>query len=285
MQLQKGILTYVNEASWGDLKELLKDVGINRQSIHFNNVSDMMKANDNILLDSDKEWKAFTNARYLQLDMTDYEENFPGYNEVGNIAFNNINNVKLPEKWPAIHTLVEINELENPLPNVTGRTHRESFEARSAEEEEEEEEEDEDEDEDEEDEEGGDEEEDDEEEDDEEEEENPFPDDVAKQPTPEDRFFRANETLYGKYNEVELDAFMKLLNIKPKVQWQDETTHHYKVGSHVYEDESQEVDPYFHLLAEVERKHMERQQAMEFRRGTEVRFSLDPKKKPVFSGY
>merc|ERR1711990_639764 len=121
--------------------------------------------------------------------------------------------------------------------------------------------------------------------DEDEDEENPMPEDIAKSRIPEDRFFRANETLTGKYNEVELDAFMKPLNIKPKVQWQDETTHHYKVGTHVYEDESQEVDPYFHLIAEVERKHMERQQAMDFRRGTEVKFVLDPKKKPVFTGH
>lgn len=87
MQLQKGILTYVNEASWGDLKELLKDVGINRQSIKFNNVADLMKANDNTIHESDKEWHAFTNTRYLQVDMTDYEENFPGYNEAGPIDF------------------------------------------------------------------------------------------------------------------------------------------------------------------------------------------------------
>jgi len=77
---------------------------------------------------------------------------------------------------------------------------------------------------------------------------------------------------------------MKLLNVKPLEQWQDDSTHHYKVGTHAYEDDSQHLDPYFHLLAEVERKHMERQQTMDFRRGTEVKFVLDPKKKPAFSG-
>ena len=68
-----------------------------------------------------------------------------------------------------------------------------------------------------------------------------------------------NEKLRGKFNEVELDSFMKLLNVKPLEQWEDDTTHHYKVGTHTYEDDSQHLDPYFHLLAEVERKHMERQ--------------------------
>lgn len=100
MQLQKGILTYVNEASWGDLRELLKDVGINRHSTRFKNVADIIKSNDNIILDSDKEWKAFTNARYLQVDMTDYEDNFPSVNEVGPIQVSNLNNIPMPEKWP-----------------------------------------------------------------------------------------------------------------------------------------------------------------------------------------
>ena len=58
--------------------------------------------------------------------------------------------------------------------------------------------------------------------------------------------------------------------------------YHYKSGVHAYEDESQELDPYFHLLAEVERKHVERQQALQFRRGSEVKIVVDQKKMPVY---
>jgi hypothetical protein len=29
-QFENGVLTYVNEAAWGDLRDLLKDVGINK---------------------------------------------------------------------------------------------------------------------------------------------------------------------------------------------------------------------------------------------------------------
>jgi hypothetical protein len=36
------------------------------------------------------------------------------------------------------------------------------------------------------------------------------------------------------------------------------------------------------LLAEVERKAMEKQQVLDFRRGTEVKFVVDPKKMPKF---
>ena len=164
-----------------------------------------------------------------------------------------------------------------------------------AEEEEEEEEEDEEEDDDDEDEdedgegeegegEEGDEEE--EEEDEEEGEEDPMavPDDIIKGIDGSDRYFLHNDKLREKFNEVEIDSFMKLLNVNPHVQWEDDSVHHFKVGTHAYEDESQNLDPYFHLIAEVERKHMERQQAMDFRRGSEIKImGDDARKRPVFS--
>lgn len=194
--------------------------------------------------------------------------------------------------WPKTDTLIEVNELETLPENTTSRTHKGNVEERHAEveEEEEEEEEDEDEDEDEDEEggegdeeEGGDEAEEEEEDEDEEpEDENAIPDEIVPTAKSEDRFFRQDEKLRAKYSEVELDNFMKLLNIKPIPQWQDDTSHHYKVGVHAYEDESQQLDPYYHLLAEVERKHVERQQALEFRRGTEVKIVLDQKKMPVY---
>lgn len=88
--------------------------------------------------------------------------------------------------------------------------------------------------------------------------------------------------MWNTYNEVELDSFMKLLNIKPIPQWQDETVYHYKSGVHSYEDESQELDPYYHMLAEVERKHVERQQAKKFRLGSEIKIVVDQKKMPIY---
>jgi len=90
--------------------------------------------------------------------------------------------------------------------------------------------------------------------------------------------------LRKKFNEPEIDAFMKLLNVKPVTQWEDNSKYHYKVGTHTYEDEGQDVDPYYHLLAEVERKHLDKQQTYEFRRGTEIKFVVDPKKAPRFHG-
>jgi len=80
-QFQNGVLTYINEAAWGDLRDLLKDVGINRQTIRFSNVSDMIKTKDNTLMDSDNQWRNFANARFTMIDMTDYEYDFPSLNE------------------------------------------------------------------------------------------------------------------------------------------------------------------------------------------------------------
>ena len=291
-QYENGVLTYVNEAAWGDLRDLLKDIGVNKQTIRFANVQDLIKKKDSKVNASDGQFENLKNARFTQVDMTDYEYDFPSLNEIGGqlpIHSFSLLEPMMPEMWPQSNALVEVNMMEKFPKGATSKTMRELQEARDAEEEEEEEEEeDEDEDEDE-DEEGegeegeeGDEE---EEEDDEEEEEEEMPDEIiGHAPTVEDRYFLHNEKLRGKFNENELDSFMKLLNVKPLEQWEDESTHHYKVGTHTYEDDSQHLDPYFHLLAEVERKHMERQQTMDFRRGTEVKFVLDPKKKPVFGG-
>ena len=298
-QFESGVLTYVNEAAWGDLRELLNDIGVNRQTIRYSNIGDQIKSKDNRMSDSDVNWRNLMNARFTMVDMTDYEYQFPSPNEVGTLPMSNISQL-LPLKgsaaWPQSNALMERNKIE-ALPLVsTSRSHREMQETRLAEaeaedEEEEDEDEDDDEDEDEEGEEGeegedgeGEEEEEEEEEEgDEEVDPMAVPDDLTPSPATDDRYFIHNETIRGKYNEVEIDSFMKLLDINPHTQWEDNTTHHYKVGLHAYEDESQETDPYFYLLAEVERKHLLRQQAYETRLGTEVKIMGDPKKRPNFS--
>ena len=68
---------------------------------------------------------------------------------------------------------------------------------------------------------------------------------------------------------------MKLLGVKPRTQWQDTSTHHYKLGVHNYEDEAQELDPDFHLLSEEERKQADRQKTKEWRSGSEVKMVVD----------
>ena len=53
-QFENGLLTYVNEASWGDMKELLLDLGISRHNTRFMNVNDMQKIKENVLNEGDK---------------------------------------------------------------------------------------------------------------------------------------------------------------------------------------------------------------------------------------
>lgn len=77
---------------------------------------------------------------------------------------------------------------------------------------------------------------------------------------------------------------MKLLNVKPHRQWQDQSTHHYKLGQHRYEDDSQMLDPAFHTLSEEERKMAERITTEDFRKGSEVKFAVGDKK-PVHRNY
>lgn len=130
---------------------------------------------------------------------------------------------KFPELWPQFNAMIEVNDMEkmDTGANVT-KSGRELQEARAEAALEEEEEDEEEEDDDDEDEEGeGEEEEDEEEEDDEdeEEEEEGMPDDTMKTTDEENRLFAHHETIRKRYNDVELDSFMKLLNVKPNTQW------------------------------------------------------------------
>jgi hypothetical protein len=100
----------------------------------------------------------------------------------------------------------------------------------------------------------------------------------------ENPYFTHNETLRNKFNEVELDNFMRLLNVKPTAQWEDTHAYHNKMGVHTYEDDAQQLDPAYHLLGEVERQFADKTVVEEFRRGTEVKFSIS-EKKPVYYNY
>jgi len=87
---ENGLLTYVNEASWGDMKELLLDVGISRGNTRFYNVGDLIKSNDNYLKSEDKMVRTLKNSRFTMLDMTDYETDFASFNDMQKVSFTNI---------------------------------------------------------------------------------------------------------------------------------------------------------------------------------------------------
>jgi len=230
---ENGLLTYVNEVAFGDLKELISDVGINKHNSRFMNVADLQKAQEaaNGVFPDNKNMKTMANSRFTMLDMTDYESDFASWAEMpGEIQFTGIGALMEKEGWgwPMTHSRIEVEELEELPVNSTGRTQREGQETRKAEAEAEEEEEEDDDDDDDDDEdededeegEGDDEEEEEEDEDEELEDEDVIPPNWRiKENAKEDRFFRHGEGMWNSYNEVELDNFMKLLNIKPIPQW------------------------------------------------------------------
>lgn len=128
-QFQNGVLTYVNEAAWGDLRDLLKDVGINKSTIQFANVADLLKAKDKLLHANDKQFNNLKGSRFTQVDMTDYLYDFPSANEIGgSLPITNLPLLTqtMPEAWPQTNSLIEVNDLEKFPKNATSKTHKEN---------------------------------------------------------------------------------------------------------------------------------------------------------------
>ncbi len=226
-QFEHGLLTYLREGAYGELGELVKEVGIKRDTIPFYNLEKFRQYKDNLVHDSDHQFSYLMSALFTPVDMTDYETDFVSWNELpGAVPLNRPNWLTsiVPEPHPQLDALAAIEEIEDIPRYATSQTLQGLVGAHYADPEEEEEEcygsegGDDDEDYDEEgEEEGG-------EEDygdyDEEEagEEWP-PRDKLKSGAMEDRFFRAGESLRGKYSEVEIEQFLKLLGIKARPQW------------------------------------------------------------------
>lgn len=244
-QFEYGLLQYLFEGSCGELAELVKEVGIKRDSIPYMNVAKLRTAKDNLIHESDIQFSSLQCALFTPLDMTDHETEFVGWNEVpAMIPFKRSNWLArmMPESHPQVDALASIEEIEDKPRFTTSPTFDAIIKEKYADPEEEEEEEfygqeikDDD---DYEDEEGG-------EEDygdygdyEEEVDDDPWPPaEVMKSRPMEDRFFRAGESLRGRYNEVEIDNFLKLLGVKARSQWQDTHSYHHKQGLHQYEDE------------------------------------------------
>jgi len=114
-------LSYVNEATYGEMKDLVRDVGITPDSIEFMNVQDLQKKRDNLLNhSSDHNFNYLMNALFTPLDMTDYENAFVGWNEVDALPINNYTVLKplMEELWPDNHSLIAIETLEG-RPKIT----------------------------------------------------------------------------------------------------------------------------------------------------------------------
>lgn len=247
--LEHGVLQYINDAAYGDLKELITDVGINDDSIPFHNFNMQKKVDANMVYETDPQFKLLANALYTPLDMTDYEDHFVGWNELpGDLPISNygrLSQMKM-EEWPCEHKLVAIEDVENRPRFGTGPTYEGVIKDYHTEAEPEEAD----------DEYGADGGDDDygdygEEGDGYGEEGEAdygdygdYDEEVPDWPTPEqvdgkdmpDRFFHGTKSLRESYDHNEIDAFMRLLSIRPTKQWEDMNTHHSKLGVKRYED-------------------------------------------------
>lgn len=81
-QMENGVLTYLNEAAYGETQDLIRDVGINHDSIHFYNLKSIRAFKEKHVHDSDGNFHYLMNAMFTPLDMTDHEEQFVGWNEL-----------------------------------------------------------------------------------------------------------------------------------------------------------------------------------------------------------
>jgi hypothetical protein len=83
-QFENGVLTIMNEASYGEMRDLMRDIGIRNKTIEFTNVDELLKQRDQLMPNpSDSNFNYLMNALFTPLDMTDYENSFVGWNEVG----------------------------------------------------------------------------------------------------------------------------------------------------------------------------------------------------------
>lgn len=95
-------------------------------------------------------------------------------------------------------------------------------------------------------------------------------------------YFDQDEKIYEKYEDMELEGFMRLLNVQPFRNWQDKTRYQDRLGLVSPADLAQMVDPEQKMVGEVEREMFEKIIFAKHRDGTTVRFSVGDKK-PMFS--
>lgn len=90
-QFENGVLSYLNEAAYGEMRDLIRDVGIHPDNIPFTNVGDLAKQREKLFIQpSDHNFTYLMNALFTPLDMTDYENTFVGFNELsGGVPVNN----------------------------------------------------------------------------------------------------------------------------------------------------------------------------------------------------
>lgn len=68
------------------MKDLVKEVGIKRDTIPFYNLTQFRQYKDNMLYEGDRQFQYLQTAVFTPLDMTDYETDFVGWNELPGAA-------------------------------------------------------------------------------------------------------------------------------------------------------------------------------------------------------
>jgi hypothetical protein len=114
------------------MRDLVRDVGITTDNIPFHNVGDLQKKREqSFAFQSDPQYGYLMNALFTPLDMTDYENTFVGWNEIGSgVPIDNVSLLKpvIEEPWPANHALVEAEKMEKPFQWSRSKSHRELLE-------------------------------------------------------------------------------------------------------------------------------------------------------------
>ena len=133
--LEEGVLTYINEAAGGDLRDLLKDIGVNTHTIQYTSVTDVIKARDEAMVtDSNLKQQNLYNSRITLIDMTDYEDDFGSIREVDDIPIMSAGYLQTlkREKLPMTHTIREFVRDETISTRGTSKTYRDILAERAA---------------------------------------------------------------------------------------------------------------------------------------------------------
>ena len=106
----------MREGSYGELGELVKEVGIKRDTIPFYNLAELRKFKDNMIHESDGQFQYLMSALFTPIDMTDHETDFVSWNELpGLLPLQRGNSLVsiMPEPHPQVDAYASIEELEN----------------------------------------------------------------------------------------------------------------------------------------------------------------------------
>lgn len=124
--MENGVLNYLNEAAYGEMKDLINDVGINSGSIPFYNTKELFKFKEQQSYNTDSNMHYLMNAMFTPLDMTDQEEAFVGWNEIGGeLPINRVSwlGQRKREKHPKSKKLVGMEEVEKKPIRMTSATY------------------------------------------------------------------------------------------------------------------------------------------------------------------